>query len=530
MKRVIVNNFAKGKADDRFTGGPGEFAQSKHFDILTYPRLLYPLRGMASDTASTVIGNIIAGSNGFFYGVGVDGNNPSNGKIWVRADNNTTASSTGSFGASSTWRALTNNQLSGATVNYDFFVENPDTGQVRSLYWASTNLLVASDPLGASSASTQALTFTTIGQGFVHPKDKDLYFPYKTASAHYIGIIPPNATAFTGISTTAFTLPFSYRAYCLSYYGNYLAIPLTSPNGIGVNGSIVAFWNRDTTTTTFDETIPWGAGSLQVLNNVNGTLVGISTKSANYSGSFQDYDSVLIKAWNGGAEPILIKELKVPYIYSASQTVSHPQATINPRVNFVYQNRLYFSVNLVSGDGVNPARYGLWSVGQNKVTGEWTVVQERVATNTNTETRVIAAAISGDFVSMAHTAEGTLTYTVNGIQSNTTYAATSVYESLVNPNMSEEDKLQKKKIFNVSVHTLPLPASSQVVLKYRIDSSGADSDWTTLYTYSTASGISFDTGGLTLTDGYNFEFRLESTGGAVITGFTYRYDIVQTNI
>jgi len=528
MKTIVIDNFSRGIADDRYNGITGECGFCKHFDILTHPRRLQPLRGMSTDTASTTIGNIIVASNGFLYGVGVDGSNPSNGKLWVRADNNTTASSTGSFGASSTWRALTNNQLSGATVNYDLIVENPDAGQVRTLYWASNNLIVASDPLGASSASTDALTFSSIGQGILHPKDKTIYFPYKTSSAHYIALIAPNATAFGGKNYTAFTLPFLYRCYCLSYYGNYLAIPMTSVNGIGVNGSVVALWNRDTSTTTLDETIPWGAGKLQVLNNLNGVLVGVNTLSAAYSGSFQDYDAIQIKMWAGGAEPTLLKELKAIHLAGSNQ----PTVTINPRVNFIYNNRLYFSVNVNPNDGKQAAWYGLWSVGKNKLTGEWTVSMERVETNSNTGTGVIAAAISGDFVSMAHTAEGTLTYTSNGVTSSSTYGATSVYESLVNPGMDPADKMRKKKLYAIQVNCLPLPSSASLVLKYRIDSDGDSSDWVTLKTYSTTDGSSFDVPNIPSSgksDGYNIELRLESTGGAVPIAFAYKYDVLSSN-
>jgi hypothetical protein len=522
MKRVVINTFARGQADERYDDTPGAFAHSKQFDILTHPRRLVPLRGMESDTANTGIGNIIVGYDGLMLGVGVDtGGTPANGSLWQRSG----------YGASDDWARPGTDQLSGAAVNYELLVQNPDAGTVRTVYWSSANLLVASDPLGGSSASTQALTFVSIGQGLVHPKDHIIYIPYRTSSAQQIATIAPNGSAFGGYTSTSFTgLQFLYRAYCLSWYGDYLAIPQTSMQGIGVNGSIVGLWRRDTSITTFDEIIPWGAGNLKVLNNLDGTLIGISTKSANNAESFSDYDSIMIKAWNGGAEPTLIKELKVPYTGEGSYSVARPTASINPRVNFVYQNRLYFSVNLVPADGINPARYGLWSVGRNKITGEWTVVQEHVATNDNSDTGVIAAAITGDFLVTAHTAEGTLTNTNQGIQTDGAFNATSVWESLVNHGMSDEDRLKKKKIFNVSVRTQPLLTGGQIVLKHRCDSNGADADWTTIYTYNTAADVGFDTGAVTMKDGYDHQFRIESTGGAIVTAIGYRYDELQSNV
>lgn len=518
MKRAFVSNFARGMADDRFDARADEYSFAKHFDILTHPKRLQPLRGMTADTAGTGIGNMLTGSNGLMFALGEDPDNPGNGELWRRSG----------YGGSDVWARLTTHQLSGATAVKDFLVENPDAGQIRSMYWASNNLLCASDPAGGSAASTNALTFASIGQGLVHPKDKILYFPYKTTSAFYIGLLAPNGSAFGGLAATAFQPSFLYRAYCLSYYGDFLAIPMTSVQGIGVNGSLVGLWSRDVSTTVFSETIPWGQGSLQVLNNVNGVLVGINTLSANFTGSVQDFDEIEIKVWAGGAEPTLVKQIKAIHLAGSS----HPVVTINPRVNFVYNNRLYFSINVNPNDGKQQAWYGLWSVGKNTVTGEWTVTLERMATNGGTETGVIAAAMSGDFCAMCHTSEGTLVYTINGNTSNTSYAATSVYESGVNPGMDAEDRILKKKLHSVTIPTLPIPVGAQVSVRYRVDSDGNTADWQTLKTATTTGAVqvvAVNKAGTPMKSGYNYEFQLQSTGGAVILPFMYKYAILETN-
>jgi hypothetical protein len=113
---------------------------------------------MTADTAGTGIGNIIVGTDGLLYGVGT---NSANGRLWQRSG----------YGASDLWQHVpTNDQLSGAAVNYDFLVDFQNAGNVRTMHWASNNLLVASDPAGASSATTQALTFSSIGQGLVQAR------------------------------------------------------------------------------------------------------------------------------------------------------------------------------------------------------------------------------------------------------------------------------------------------------------------------------------------------------------------------
>lgn len=529
MKRAIVSSFL-GMAANRLAGAAGEFAFSKHFDILSFPKMLRPIRGMSADTANTGIGNLIVASDGLLYGVGTDPNNPTNGKLWVRS---------AGYGGGSAYVSMTpTNQLSGAAVNYDFLVEWPDSGATRSMLWASNNLLVASqlETAAAGGTQTQALTFSSIGQGLVHPKDACLYFPYKTTTTPYIGVMLNNATLFTGnyYVPTLYQLPKMYQAYCLSYYNNFLAVPLanTSGDGAAPNSSEVQLWQLapiagGTAVTASDEVIPWGAGQLKVLNNLGGALIGISQEGVN---SAQDSARIVIRTWNGGPEPEVIKVLtanRLPTLNSGSTTVA-----INQRVNFIANRRLYFSINLNPADGKQTARYGLWSVGKNQA-GGWTVVQEMVATNANTETGVIAAAISSDYVSMVHTAAGTLTYSTSGDLTSTKMGASSVYESVVNPgNMPEEDKLLAKKLFTIRVRCLPLPTGAQLTLKYRTDSDGDNADWITATTaYTTTDGVAFkaitQADSQPFTGGYGFEFQITSTGGATPTAILYEYQTTE---
>lgn len=524
MEPVSRTYFGGGMANDYTNGGVGEFSVSKHFDILTYPYRLQPLRSMDTEsTTDSLIGNIIVGTNGRLYGVGTDPGNPTNGKLWVRSDNNTTASGA-SYGGSATWRSLTTNQLSGAvlrTADYSFLVDYPDFGNVRTMLWASTNLLVASDPLGGSSSTTQALTFTTISQGFVHPKDKRLYFGYQTSSATYIGRISTNATPFSSVNFTALQLPSNYRVYHVRDYGNYLAIGCSTING----ESVVFLWDRDETLATITEIIPWGAGQLKVLNNLGGALVGVNTVSANDTSTVQDSDAIQIKVYTGGVEPELVKEIKAQRLTSTA-----PSCTINERVNFIYNSRLYFSANVVNG-GSAPAYYGLWSFGRNK-NGSYAVTIERMATDTSTETGVLAAAINGDFVSMAHTTVGTLTYTANGSSLSTIYDATSVYESCINEGMKQDHLRKKKQLMYVYCTYLPLPADATITMQYRVDSS-SNGSWTDIFT-ETTDGVTFTERtkavSAEFTAGRKYEFRLTSTDGGIITEWGYGYNVLKTNI
>lgn len=517
MKTIPVNRF-DGMAEDYTKGMTGEFSLAKHFDTTSYPWKLQPLRGMSTDTANTGIGNIIIGQDGYLYGSGEDGSNPGNGKLWRRSG----------YGGSDGWESIpTNNQLSGASINYSMLIQYPQSGSARNVFWSSTNKIMFSDPTGSSSADSQSLTFTTISQGFVHPKDKILYFGYQTSTATYIGLYNGavgGPSGGTGWNTTALQLPKGYRVYHLTNYGDYLAIAcaLASPTGSETT-SVVFLWDRDATLSTVSEIIPWSSGALKVLNNLNGYLIGVSNIS---NITLQDYDAIQIKIYGGGVEPTVVKEITAQHNIASSQ----PVCDINERVNFISKNRLYFSINVVPNDGTT-ARYGLWSFGKSK-TGRWVVNMERIETNANTGTGVIACAINGDFVSMAHTSAGTLTFTTNGQTSTSTYGATSVYESIINPEMPEIDNAKEKKLYAIYVNYMPLVSGQSIVVKYKVDSISSTS-WTTVGTINTTSSTNqtfLDVSGSPFTDGRRFEFRLESTGGAVITDWGYRYDITSNQL
>lgn len=521
-KTVHITNFGNGIANDYSNPRNGECSVCKHFDILTFPKRLQPIRGMAvgSEPTDTLLGNMILAYDGLMYGIGEATDAAGKGELYQRDG----------FGASDVWERLAVRQNPGQNVVYDFLVHFPEQTGARKLYWAGASYLFASNLPGDGSgaADSQALTFSTIGQGLVHPKDKVLYFTYKTTTTHYVGKISANATSFGGLAATAFALPFRYRSYCLSYYGDYLAIPLTSASSAGgVDRAIVALWNRDTSLTTFSETIPWGNGNLKVLNNLNGVLIGISEYIGDVTAANQhsgDIDKIQIKIYEGGAEPITIKE-----ITSQRFGTTQPSVLINPRVNFIHNNRLYFSVNIVNAT----SHYGLWSIGKNEQ-GIWSLQIERMATNDGSETGVIAAAMNGDFLTCVHTALGTITHSVNSSSyDSASFGATSVYESGINPNMPETDKEMRKQVIGVYATYLPLPAAGTVKMYYRVDSEPDDS-WQEIFTESTDAEVRteklFDANGNKFSIGKKYEFKITSTGGAVITGYGYKYQKLATNI
>lgn len=507
MKTIAVNFFGRGMANDIFSAQNGEFATLRNFDIYSYPNRLFPLPSMANDTSGTLIGNIIVGHDGNPYGVG-DSGSPG-GALYKRISAN--------------WSILSNSKDFG-TVLYNFIVDYARNGS-KYIFFAVKNgsdiIINAVDPVGNSSSQHTLSGATLIGQGFVHPKDQILYIPYQTASGTFIATYNGLGFETSGNwNATAFTLPSQYIVSGLTNYGDYLAIACATTTGgavsnSSINSSVVFLWDRNPSNPLPNESIEWGDNSLQVLQNLNGVLIGVSAFLSN------DYSTIQVKGYAGG-EVELLEEIS-----AIKQTSTSPTITINQNVNFIHRNRFYFSADIVGGS-TSPVQKGLWAFGKNE-NGNWAVTVERFASTDGSDVSVLAAAYWFDYLLACHTSVGTLTIQQNTGTLSTDFGSPSIFESSVNPNMPDVDKFQRKQLQSVRAIFLPLTSSGQIVMKYRADSQFA-TDWKTMFTKTAIS----PTTDLAFYDvpkpisgqfraGTHYDFRVESTGGAVFIGFLYTY-------
>lgn len=512
MVIVPIHDFSGGMAEDYGNGQPSEFSFSSHFDILSYPHRLQPLRGMTIDTASTGGTNLFVASDGLMYASGWKTSAHTTSALWQR-DSGTIGA--GGYGSGDGFKEMVQSYGSGSygtSSTGNLLLEYPDVGDTRTLVYNDTAGLIRVDPADSDAKIVNTLTFATMGQGLVHPTDAILYLPYKLSDgSNLIGRLP-NGVGASAVTTAVLTLSKKYRVYCLSSYGNYLAIPATGRNNN--YGSVVYLWDR--VATTWNETIPWGAGDLQVLNNLNGALIGVSHRSTGVTGTTQDSDGIEIKIYQGGSDPVLIKQINQNTLSTGNISM-----TINSGVNFVKNNRLYFSLDIIPNDG-STARRGLWSVGKNR-NGRWIVTCER--TENNTGLSILAAAMQGDFLSVVSNAAGTVYSTTYGTTGPSTYGATSIYESCVNPNMSQIDRAKNKKLISIYVNVAPIVGGTLTV-KYKVDDTTQGGNWVACGTYSTTGGTTLDIRKPTTNqfkDGKYYEFQISSTGGVVVNDWGYEY-------
>ena len=113
--------------------------------------------------------------------------------------------------------------------------------------------------------------------------------------------------------------------------------------------------------------------------------------------------------------------------------------------------------------------------------------------------------------------------------SNIAYSTSlaSVYESL----FIGKSRVNKE-IVKVGVTTEKMPTAGQIVLKYRTKE---DEAWATIFTHTTNDSqyheaVNIEADGSLIPQFREMQFRIESTGGAVVTGLVIKWEEIDDNL
>lgn len=516
----IINDFSLGMTNDAREQDTRYSQLTKNFDAHTYPHKLVPFKSSENGDTDTVevlnkrmfcVAPYSATVNNL-YALGVEPVGKLIGKIAYKA---ITVGAANDFDDSD-WAVTANNEGgAGTTTNFNLFVFYKKTGKI---YGARNNRYIWSyqpnaDGWSDDDGTSDLTSFTNMSQGLVHSKDDILYVGVDNK------IISKNGTAVWNIA--ALTLPTHLYVTSLSEYGNYLAIACAPLSGFGK--SVVYLWDRDTSLATLSESIDWGEGSLFVLEDVDGYLVGVSAIGGGgvYGVTGVTFKQSLIFRYFAGGKAIVFKEL------SSNETSGGLRFPIQKqKVN----NYLYFLAYMTLADGTYAN--GIWKVGKSP-SGGFSVTFDRSFYNDTADSTLhtlYGFIIVGDFAFISYMDTSLVFHLSKTIEIDGTneYAASSIYETVI---QNDGDVALKKKLLGVSVYTEPLPTGGSVVLKYRIDE---ETSWTTIFTHTTAnslhhSAINIETGGA-LPLYKEIAFRIESTGGSVITGLKYKSEIIGADI
>lgn len=520
---TTINRFDGGIESDPRDPRENTCQLVSNFDIISNPRKMTPYRssedGDSSAGTNRIQNFVIALQTGTTYRLFGLGRNTSDRAVVFNKELNTTGTDNL---ANATWGQNSNNATTAGTMtsprDFRLFIYYRRTGYLYGAINADSIWRIDPDGGDAVANQTQALTYTDIFQGLVHPKDNILYIPY------YNNAGGANAKSFiasfdgTTWNNTALTLPDHLMPFSISEYGNFIAIGCTPASGIG--NSIVYLWDRDATLTTLSESVDWGDGRLRVLQEVDGELIGISLTSAvglNPVPDINFQDRVIFRRLVGN-RAVKFKEL----------LANHSGAANTSRIELAKQrvdNRLYFMMLIELNGSV---RSGIWSVGRSSPSEPFTLIHERTSNN---DTALATADIPHNFFAAGNylfnvyeTSGGT--WNLRKTNDASTFAHYSVYES---KRFATGDASLTKDLIGITVMHEYLPASASVEVAYRIDEQTA---WTLILTSDTdddifRSAINIESSGAALPKDYNeIEFRVRTTGGnAEVTALSFMEEI-----
>lgn len=493
VQEILIDQFNGGISDDVRLQIKNQFAVSQHFDIYSNPARLSPYRsfedaqddGVVSATGMKQyeVQNFWPSNvSGRLYGLGKQ-TSFSRPKIFYKTDP-----------TDSSWTLPATAEGGAALVKGCFF----EWASCLWMFSGSTN--VSKWTVGSTFTDTAMSTATAINgvaQGIVSPTDNNAYmFYYTTADlkSHVVRI-----TSAAVLSDDVLPLPVGYRVKSACLWGNYIAIALVTGGAGGANKSIVILW--DPVLDNFSEIIDFGDGEINSIENVEGSICAF------IDGTMSNLVSVtggtfVVRMWGGGAVQT-VKSVKNTTIISSGLFGSQ---------KILKDFRMYVSANLT----FNGATYiGVWSFGRKGPSYPFALTCA-LSDNANSPTVINGFSNMGDYWFLAENSDGTIRKT----NDQATFSETSILESQ-KYNGGRFDL--RKLLHSVFVTTVPLPAAGQIVLKYRKDEETA---YTTLFTETTDNNILTELGaasGVSLPEFKEIQFRVESTGGAEITSWGFRF-------
>ena len=323
-------------------------------------------------------------------------------------------------------------------------------------------------------------------------------------------------SAGTATDDVLTALPSNMRITSACRWGSYLAIGMaygTSATATPAGPSLVFLWDQVTTASVAD-VLEWGEGTLQVLGNVEGGLCGVSDKYLSSTLGLSR-GSMVIRYWTGGV-PRVVKEI-----------VANQAVTLGRFIQDVVikGNKMYWVASVPFDQSTateSTFHLGIWVFGRKSADSDFAVavdyVEEAVASGTFL---INSFGNAGDFWFVSHSDDGSIEKT----DDTANYTYTSIYQTQI---LNNADPSQRKKLKGITVFTDPLPTAGQVVLLYRID---AETAYTTIFTNTTdnsmsRSAINIESSGAQLPEYREIQFRIQSTGGAQITGLKFRYELL----
>jgi hypothetical protein len=492
MAKAIQNKWDGGLAQDIRTHATNECESSSGFDIYTDEYTLRAIPDQVNETGHFSITDVVP--------INFSGTTKLVG--WGRKSAVDTSASffTKSTSISTAWTQVVSTSGGGsATPANGTLVEFRGdayacTIQPNLIKFTSGTTFTIVGTIGAPNADN------FVAKPFVHPEDNIMYLAAANTIATYDG---------TNLTPNVFVFSSKWVITSITSYGGDLAVACKPVTGNG--DSMVFIWNRDTGLTTSQGKINWGSESIEILENYNDTLIGISTKK-----EVSGFDTIAtytytVKQYSGGY-PITLKS----FVRTDTNVLRPYKAKTIDRLYFGFDN-----------DNT------IYCFGQNK-RGQYYVSKERYITPTGSYIvgTINGISIVGDVFFIAYTDSST-DYLSRTDESS--FDVTNVYTCSVNTNMDVEDRLEDKKPTGIRISyrvglTDGNAGDSSVNLSYHVgDRSSLKSILTKTNTLQ--GNYSYiergQENGQTFLDGQEYTFVIQTTGDVRVKELKYVYDVIK---
>lgn len=508
---TTIGRFDGGISTDEREPSSNKCNLVKHFDIFNSPYKLVPHRDTEADEHDGIGATGMKARDAYHPTLGLDG------KLYALCANGSGYAEICSKANPTTgnWAVEATSASSAARVT-GAFIE----WQSNWYMFTSTNL-VSYWTIGGTftnNADTLGSTITSVANGVVGA-DGNMYMFYNNKVVR----VASDGTTITDDVCTA--LPSDMRITSACRYGSYIAIGMaygTLNTASPAGRSQVFIWDMVTTATVAD-VIDFGEGTLHILENIEGALVGVLDRHMEKSEGDDDLGigqgAMVIKRWTGGIART-VKELV------ATQSVTFGRFL---KDKVVKDNRLYWVASVpfgVSTSTTTTYNLGIYCFGRKDANSEFALsldyIEDGIATTTDATFRIDSFGAAGNYWFINHSNDGSLEKTND---SATGYTTASVYES-----QKFDMGMDKGEFIGATILCETLPTAGQIVLKYKVDNGTSWSAAILTETTNSVERTQVINASAAIPQFQTIEWRIESTGGAVITGFSFKYEEIKSGI
>lgn len=477
-----ITQFNGGFSRDERSKNTNQCEYSKDFDIFAKTHSLIPNKLTATLGAGSSAGVLRRVTRGLDSDVVWGLFNYNSGTPRIYSSTSITASWGGSY-------------VEGNSGFYDqLFTYYHPTASVYFLNRASGpgNTYLYRNPVGGggiASVGDIGSVITTACEAYINPNDGKMYF----GTDNKLHRVDAAGTLSTDI--LAASLPSNLYITNITSDGVYLLVSCASNRG----HSYTYLVDTDLTTPAVIDVIDFGEGILASCGVVGGTVFGVSYE---YTETL-DHERVTVRYWSGGDKAVLFKEFFA--------TIDNNAVV---KKTLAKEDRMYFAMNMVD-DISGQTLSGIWAIGKNG--------DNFAITLDNTDSNLGAYNIEqfdilGDYRYFM-TSEDVCHRTPNS-----TAAADFSTAIYVTPKISSNRIGRKLQLKNVAMRTKPLAADQIANLYYSVDGGAFTQILNETDDTTVVARDEHDNAGDRFAEGYEYQFKLESDGGAEITGFYANFE------